>query len=102
MPGPLFAAGETVELRPVEVGYMLRPESWGNGYATNALGEVCRYAFDERRRHKLFARACETDPASSRVLERAGFEQEGTFRREASVDGEFVDLYRYGLLADEF
>jgi RimJ/RimL family protein N-acetyltransferase len=85
-----------------EVGYSVVPSAWGNGYATDALRTLCRYAFDERRLNKVTARAYETNPASNRVLEKVGFEQEGTFRREAYVDGEFVDLHRYGLLAEEF
>jgi len=85
-----------------EIGYSVAPEAWGNGYATDAVREISRYGFDERRLNKIYARAYETNPASNRVLEKAGFEQEGTFRKEAFVDGEFVDLYRYGLLAEEF
>lgn len=85
-----------------EVGYSVVPSAWGNGYATDALREVCRWGFDERRLNKVTARAYETNPASNRVLEKVGFEQEGTFRQEAYVDGEFVDLHRYGLLAEEF
>jgi RimJ/RimL family protein N-acetyltransferase len=78
------------------------PSAWGNGYATDALREICRYGFDERRLNKVVARAYETNPASNRVLEKVGFEQEGTFRQEAFVRGEFVDIHRYGLLAAEF
>lgn len=85
-----------------EVGYSLDPGKWNNGYTTDALGELATYAFDQRGLHKLFARVYETNPASRRVLEKVGFEREGVFRREAFVDGEYVDLQRYGLLATEF
>ncbi|WP_128223552.1 GNAT family N-acetyltransferase [Halobacteriaceae archaeon SHR40] len=85
-----------------EVGYSLMPDHWNNGYATDALRRLCAYGFDERRLHKIVGRAYETNPASSRVLEKVGFEQEGVLRREAFVQGEHVDLHRYGLLAEEF
>lgn len=88
--------------RNAEVGYSLAPDAWNNGYTTDALRELAAYAFDERGFNKLSARAYETNPASQRVLEKVGFEREGVFREEAFVEGEFVDLYRYGLLADEF
>jgi RimJ/RimL family protein N-acetyltransferase len=85
-----------------EVGYSIAPSHWDNGYATDALRQLCGYAFEERRLHKVVARSYETNPASSRVLEKVGFEQEGVLRREAFVQGEYVDLHRYGLLAEEF
>jgi ribosomal-protein-alanine N-acetyltransferase len=85
-----------------EVGYSILPEHWGNGYATDALRRLCAYGFDEQRLHKIVGRDYATNPASSRVMEKGGFEQEGVLRREAFVDGEHVDLHRYGLLAEEF
>lgn len=84
------------------VGYWIHPEHWGNGYCTDALRAVVRYAFDERRLAKLSADALVTNEGSRRVLEKAGFEHEATLREEAFVDGERVDLARYGLLAHEW
>lgn len=85
-----------------EVGYMIAPDHWGNGYATDALAEVCGYAFAERGLDKVYAHAYATNPASRRVLEKVGFTEEGVLRDEAFVDGERVDVHRYGLLADEW
>ena len=85
-----------------ETGYVIQPQYWDSGYATDALRELCCYAFEERRYNKVVARAYETNPASRRVLEKVGFTEEGVFRAEAFVDGEFVDVHRYGLLSGEF
>lgn len=85
-----------------EVGYSIHPDHWNNGYCTDALREVVRYVFEERRLNKVYARALETNPGSNRVLEKVGFQPEGTFRREAFVEGEHVDVNRYGLLAEEW
>lgn len=85
-----------------EVGYSVAPEHWGNGYCTEALELCCRYAFEERRLDKLYALTLATNPASARVLKKAGFEKEGSFRNEAFVDGERVNAIRYGLLAAEW
>ena len=84
------------------VGYMLVPAAWGNGHATDAVRETAVYAFSERRAAKLFATVYETNPASARVLEKAGVAEEAVLRGEAFVDGERVDMVRYGLLADEW
>jgi RimJ/RimL family protein N-acetyltransferase len=85
-----------------EVGYFFAPDAWGNGYATDATRTVVEYAFGERRLHKLYARAFAFNDASKRVLEKAGFEQEGIHRDQVFVDGDYVDVYRYGVLADEW
>lgn len=97
----------TIGLKPpdaisgaVEVGYIVAPTHWGEGYATDAVRAICAYAFGERRMNKMYAKAYETNPASSRVLEKAGFTREGVLREEGFVDGEHVDVFRYGLLAE--
>ncbi|WP_411964146.1 GNAT family N-acetyltransferase [Haloferax sp. YSMS24] len=99
----------TIGLKPpdliagtVEVGYIVSPTNWGEGYATDAVRAICDYAFGERRMNKVYAKAFETNPASSRVLEKAGFTREGVLREEGFVDGEHVDVFRYGLLVDEW
>lgn len=86
----------------VEVGYFIDPEHWGNGYATDALRCMCRYAFEECRYNKVAAQVYETNPASRRVLEKVGFEEEGRFSDEAFIEGEYVDVFRFGLLADDW
>lgn len=86
----------------VEAGYFIDPKYWGKGYATDALRCLCRYGFEERRLNKVAAEAYETNPASRRVLEKVGFVEEGRLRNEAFIDGEYVDIFRYGLLAEDW
>lgn len=85
-----------------EIGYWLTPDAWGEGYATEATALLVEYGFDQRRRNKIVAHAFDFNAGSRRVLEKVGFVEEGVFREEAFVDGEFVDVHRYGLLADEY
>ncbi|MHB9288334.1 GNAT family N-acetyltransferase [Halobacteriales archaeon Cl-PHB] len=85
-----------------EVGYAIHPDYWGNGYATDALQTICDYAFGDLRLERLNGRAYETNPGSCRVMEKVGFQQEGILRDEAFVEGERVDVVRYGLLVDEW
>ncbi|MFW6436583.1 MAG: GNAT family N-acetyltransferase [Halococcoides sp.] len=85
-----------------ELAYLIVPEAQGNGYATDATRRCCRYAFDDRRLHKIFANVFEGNRASITVLERIGFTHEGTFREHAYVRGVYCDVERYDLLADEF
>jgi RimJ/RimL family protein N-acetyltransferase len=85
-----------------ELGYYVHPDAWSNGYATDAVGQVVGYAFAELRLHKVSARCFEHNDGSRRVLEKNGFQREGVLREEAFVNDEHVDMYRYGLLAEEW
>ena len=84
-----------------ELGYWVAPGAWGNGYCTAAVRLMARYAFEERRLHKVVAEAYDHNTGSQRVLEKAGFTREGVHREEAFVGGEYRDLLHYGLLGDE-
>lgn len=84
------------------LAYWVVPEHWGNGYCTEAASLLCEHAFRDRRLHKLRADALATNEGSQRVLNKLGFEREGVLRDEKFVDGEHTDVYRYGLLADEW
>lgn len=82
--------------------YWAAPDQQGNGYITEATELLLDYAFGERGLHKVWAAAIESNEASQAVLEGLGFEQEGHYRKELYHDGEYVDSYRYAVLADEW
>lgn len=84
-----------------EIGYWIRPEDQGKGYATEAAKLGLRYAFDERGLHKVMARVFEGNTPSRRVLEKLGFEEEARLRDHYYIDGEYVDTYLFRLLADD-
>jgi RimJ/RimL family protein N-acetyltransferase len=83
-----------------ELGYWVRPDEQGQGYATEAAALGLRYAFAERGLHKVLARVFETNDASRRVLENLGFEREGTLRDHYFVDGERVDATIHAVFGD--
>lgn len=84
-----------------EIGYTIRRDERGEGYATDAVELCLDHAFEDRGLHKVWAQVVGENAASERVLEKAGFEREGVLREQEYADGEYVDVYRYGLLADE-
>lgn len=85
-----------------EVAYWVSPDAQGEGYATEAVALLLDYAFDERRLHRVRARALATNTASRGLLEKLGFTEEGVQRDEKFVGGEYVDTHFYGLLEDEW
>ena len=84
-----------------QLGYLIDPDAWNRGYATDAVREVLDYGFDELGLARVAARVYATNPASARVLEKVGFTEAGAMREGALVDGERVDLRVFGPLADE-
>jgi [ribosomal protein S5]-alanine N-acetyltransferase len=89
------------EHRRAEVGYFVGVEHWGRGYATEALLALLAYGFGELGLNRIFAHHFLRNPASGRVLEKAGMRCEGTRRRHTLKDGEFLDSAVYALLRSE-
>jgi ribosomal-protein-alanine N-acetyltransferase len=102
--GPLLGICGLV-LRPVEEGeawYLLRPDLWGQGMATEAARALVDYGFWDLRLHRIWASCLPDNPASARVLEKTGFRREGYLRKNLRVHGVWRDSYLYGLLAEEW
>jgi ribosomal-protein-alanine N-acetyltransferase len=98
-----FIPKTDVERVGAEVGYWLGPSHWGRGLCTAALEALTGHAFaasPELRR--LFALPYVTNPASARVLEKAGYTREGTLRQSALKDGRVVDQWMYAIVRDEW
>jgi RimJ/RimL family protein N-acetyltransferase len=73
-----FVVGSDVERFSAEVGYWLGESLWGRGIVTEALQLFTAYAFDELRLLRIYALPLADNAASIRVLEKAGYEREGT------------------------
>jgi ribosomal-protein-alanine N-acetyltransferase len=92
--------GEDIERCSAEVGYWLGSQYWGRGIATSALARICQYAFEELGFLRIFATPLVWNPASLRVLEKAGFQQEGIMRSACIKNGQVVDMALYAKLAN--
>ena len=64
----------------VEIGYGLSPRYWGKGYFQEAVNVVLDYIFNDLHLHRVVARTFESNQASIKGLERAGFKTEGVMR----------------------
>ena len=65
------------DARTYEIGFHLRPEFWGQGYAVEAANAVIVYAFACLKTERLFAGHNPNNTASQRVLEKLGFRYTG-------------------------
>ena len=92
--------GADVFRRSAEVGYWLGEPFWGRGLATEALRAVTEYAFRTFDICRLEAGVFEWNPASARVLEKAGYELEGRLRKNVTKDGQTIDQFLYAMVRD--
>jgi [ribosomal protein S5]-alanine N-acetyltransferase len=90
-----FQVGES---HRAEIGYWLAKAYWNQGMMTAVVRRVCQYAFEEFGLMKIIAHVFATNPASARVLEKCGFEQEGYLKKHYLKDGQLIDAKLYALL----
>jgi ribosomal-protein-alanine N-acetyltransferase len=81
-----------------DIGYWIGEPYWGHGIATAALTEMTRYAFAEFPLERLQALVFEWNPASRRVLEKAGYTLEAQLARCIIKDGRLGDGFLYAQL----
>ena len=79
-----------------EIGYFVRSRFAGQGYITEAVRGVTRFAFETLGARRVEIRCDARNERSRRVAERAGFELEATLRNHTvAVDGELRDTLIY-------
>lgn len=89
-----FAAGE--------IAYVLHPDYWGRGIATEAAQLLLRFGFETLGLHRICATCDPRNVASSRVMEKAGLRYEGRMREVMLIRDGWRDSLLYAILADEW
>jgi len=85
-----------------DVGYWLGVRYWRRGYVTEALRKVLHHGFEERGLLYIGAWYMAGNPASGRVMEKAGMKFENIVRQGLNRNGELHDRVNHGLFADEW
>lgn len=86
-----------IHSRNMELGYWLAEPYWGMGIMTEAIKQIVAYGFQSFDINRIFARPFGTNKASQRVLEKAGFELEATFKSTLYKYDEFIDEMVYAI-----
>lgn len=82
------------------LGYWAGEMYAGRGYVTAAVRAVVRFSFEDLNLHRVEA-ACQPDNlASRRVLEKAGFIEEGLARAYLKINGDWRDHVLFGIASD--
>jgi RimJ/RimL family protein N-acetyltransferase len=88
--------------RMMEIGAFLAPSERGKGYGTEATQLMVDYLFLSKDLTRIQAGADVRNRASQRVLEKVGFQREGTMRKCLFNNGELRDHYLYSILREEW
>lgn len=81
-----------------EIGYWIGRPFWGNGYCTEATLGVIHYGFTTFGLNKICSTHMSENPASGRVMQKAGMTREGYLKQHCLKDGKFVDIVEYAIL----
>ena len=87
-----------IHRQTAEMGYYVAEDYWGQGVGTKAVKQLTDYVFAETDIIRIFAEPFSTNQASCRLLEKNGFQFEGTLRKNAVKNGKVVDMQMYALI----
>lgn len=90
--------GEDVHRFSAELGYWLAEPFWGKGIMTLAVQAIVQYGFNQLKLNRIFAEPYEINPASGKVLEKAGFIKEGILRSNVFKNGKVLNQTLYSII----
>ena len=92
--------GSDVHRLTAELGYWIGVEYWGRGVTTRAVAAFAPAMLERHGLRRIFAMPFSNNPASIRVLEKAGFKYEGRLSQHAIKEGRLLDMLLYAWVAD--
>ncbi len=95
--GDIAVVNYSDQHRQAEIGYCLGRAWWGQDIMPEALSSVIHYLFDTIGFHRVTLMHDTDNPASGRVMQKAGLQYEGTMRQAIlRRDGTWADKAVYG------
>jgi [ribosomal protein S5]-alanine N-acetyltransferase len=86
------------ENEQAELGFWIGVNHWRRGYATEGARGLLAYAFTTLELNRVYAHHMVRNPASGRVLEKAGMQREGVLRQRLKKWGVFEDVVLLAIL----
>jgi RimJ/RimL family protein N-acetyltransferase len=87
--------GRDVNSHTATLGYWLGEDFWGRGITTGAVRALTDFWFQNFPVRRISAEVFANNPASTRVLEKAGFVFEGRLKNHVIKNGELLDSLLY-------
>ncbi|MDF9827578.1 ribosomal-protein-alanine N-acetyltransferase [Ereboglobus sp. PH5-10] len=92
----------TLEKRLGEVGYWVGAPFWNQGICTEAARRIIQYGFDDLGLETIRAHHFPHNPASGRVMKKAGMTRIGVIPRCTPKDGQLLDAIQWQILKTDF
>ena len=92
--------GRDVHRKTAELGYWLGEPFWGRGIMSEAVAAFTHCAFGMYDLERIYAQPFANNPASARVLEKAGFVFEARLRASVFKDNKLLDSLLYARVRD--
>lgn len=90
------------ENRVAEIGYVLNPDYWGMGLATEAAAAAIKFAFETLNMHRVEAKFMFGNDASLKVMKKLGMKFEGYQRDLMFVKGKYRTIGTASILKSEY
>lgn len=89
--------------RQAEIGIHIGEKSyWNQGFGTRAMKLMLKHGFGNLNLHRLWLRVFEPNQRAIGSYEKAGFIQEGKFRKAQHFEGAYVDVIIMSVLRAEW
>lgn len=85
-----------------EIGYIVNPDYWGRGIATEAAMLLIDFGFEHFNLHRIFATCDPRNIGSYKVLEKVGMTKEGRIRENLKMKDGWRDSFLYSILKYEW
>lgn len=85
-----------------EIGYIVNPDYWGKGIATEVAKQLIEFGFKEFNLHRIYATCDPRNVGSSKVLEKIGMTNEGRIRENLLIKDGWRDSLLYSILEQEW
>lgn len=99
--GHISLNSQNPDIKEWEIGWAIRWEDWGKGYASEAARQMLAYAFQVRNAHRVVAFCHADNLASVSVMEKIGMRKEGRLRQTRWFHDSWADEFVYAILASD-
>lgn len=88
------------EEKSAEIGFALAEDKWAKGIISEAVKKIIEFGFEKMKLKVITSRCKPENIGSARVLEKCGFEYEGTIENQMYIKGKFEDMRMYSIKRD--
>jgi ribosomal-protein-alanine N-acetyltransferase len=81
-----------------EIGYMIHPDYWRQGFVNEAVVRAIDYGFNIMKLHSIEANVNPNNAGSIALLKKHGFVREAYFKENYFFDGKYLDSEIYSLI----